>query len=154
MLFLLFKRTTKKVIAVSEKKPLSRSELMARVGSHNTSPELAFRKAIHAAGLRFRLHVKSLPGSPDVVLPSRKIAIFIHGCFWHQHDGCKRSTVPKENEGFWKEKFSKNLARDERAKLALEDLGWEHITVWECEVKSLLAVESITKRLLASPKRK
>lgn len=109
---------------------------MSRIRSSNTSPELALRRAMHAIGFRFRLHRKDLPGKPDIVLPRYRAAIFVHGCFWHRHDGCKVASTPKSNTEFWVEKFDRNVTRDARAKQMLEEQGWRVIVVWECELGS------------------
>ncbi|MGO6727249.1 very short patch repair endonuclease [Rhizobium ruizarguesonis] len=116
--------------------PLERSKRMSLIKSGNTVPELALRKALHRLGFRFRLHNKKLPGKPDIVLPKFKTAIFVHGCFWHRHAGCKVATTPKSNTAFWVEKFDKNVRRDAKVKAELEQLGWDVHTVWECEVSS------------------
>ena len=105
---------------------------MARVRSRNTAPEMRVRKVAHAAGLRFRLHRRDLPGSPDLVLPKYKIAVFVHGCFWHRHPNCSRATTPANRAEFWNQKFSKNIARDQAAITALTNLGWRPVVIWEC----------------------
>jgi len=116
--------------------PSERSERMSRIRSSNTSPELALRRALHALGFRFRLHRKDLPGKPDIVLPRYETVVFVHGCFWHRHAGCKVATTPKSNTGFWVEKFDRNVARDSRSRELLEAQGWKVIVVWECELGS------------------
>ena len=116
--------------------PLERSERMSRIRSSNTSPELALRRAMHALGFRFRLHRKDLPGRPDIVLPRYRTAIFVHGCFWHRHDGCKVASTPKSNTEFWIKKFDRNVARDVKSQETLEAQGWRVIVVWECELGS------------------
>jgi DNA mismatch endonuclease (patch repair protein) len=116
--------------------PSERSERMSRIRSSNTSPELALRRALHALGFRFRLHRKDLPGRPDIVLRRYKTVVFVHGCFWHRHAGCKVATTPKSNTGFWVEKFDRNVARDSRSRELLEAQGWKVIVVWECELSS------------------
>lgn len=110
-----------------------RSALMSRVRQRDTSPELVVRKVAHSLGLRFRLQRRDLPGRPDVVFPSRRIAVFVHGCFWHRHQGCSRCTTPKARKDFWAAKFAANIDRDERATTALIGLGWKVIVIWECE---------------------
>lgn len=117
--------------------PTERSERMSRIRSSNTSPELAMRRALHALGFRFRLHRKDLPGRPDIVLPRHRAAIFVHGCFWHRHDGCKVASTPKSNTAFWIEKFDRNVARDLQARKMLEAQGWKVIVVWECQLGSV-----------------
>ncbi len=116
--------------------PAERSERMSRIRSSNTSPELALRRAIHALGLRFRLHRKDLPGKPDIVLPRYNAVVFVHGCFWHRHDGCKVATTPKSNTQFWADKFDRNVARDAASQDLLQAAGWKVIVVWECELGS------------------
>ncbi|MCO6465979.1 MAG: DNA mismatch endonuclease Vsr [Bradyrhizobiaceae bacterium] len=120
----------------------TRSRIMAAVGRKNTAPELRLRSALHRLGLRFRLNVKNLPGSPDIVLPKYKTVVFVHGCFWHRH-GCSKTTTPKTRQEFWNAKFEANRARDERKEAQLRELGWRVITVWECEVLN-------TERLIAT----
>ncbi len=106
---------------------------MSRIGSKDTKPELAVRKALHRVGLRFRLHVKGLPGRPDVVLPRRRLAVFVNGCFWHRCPHCGPS-VPKSNVGYWTEKFRRNVERDRRALDSLAGMGWRVVVVWECRI--------------------
>ncbi|WP_271893347.1 very short patch repair endonuclease [Candidatus Phyllobacterium onerii] len=114
--------------------PAQRSERMSRIRSRDTKPEIALRQALHRLGFRFRVRDTKLPGKPDVVLTKYKTAIFVHGCFWHRHPGCKVATTPKSNTEFWTDKFSRNVARDERVTSQLEELGWCVIVAWECEV--------------------
>lgn len=123
--------------------PERRSWLMSRVRSRDTSPEMHVRKAAHALGLRFRLHRKDLPGSPDLVFPRYRTAIFVHGCFWHRHPDCRKASMPKTKADFWQAKFDTNVERDARAVEALERLGWRVTTIWECEVKTLEAAAEI-----------
>lgn len=115
--------------------PQRRSWLMSQVKGRNTLPELRVRKAAHAMGLRFRLNRKDLPGCPDLVFPKRRIALFVHGCFWHRHPGCKRASTPKSRADFWASKFEANIRRDSAASEALEALGWKTVVIWECETK-------------------
>lgn len=112
-----------------------RSKLMARVRQRNTAPEIIVRRTAHMLGYRFRLHRRDLPGSPDVVFPSRRKVIFVHGCFWHRHPGCKKATTPKTRREFWKEKFRQNKKRDARNIHSLSTLGWKVLVVWECETR-------------------
>jgi DNA mismatch endonuclease (patch repair protein) len=121
---------------------------MARIRSSNTSPELALRKALHSVGLRFRLHRKDLPGRPDIVLPRYRIALFVHGCFWHRHNGCKVATTPKSNTAFWVEKFAKNSARDARCRSLLELDGWTVLVAWECELASKKRAAEVALQVL------
>lgn len=110
-----------------------RSARMRSVPSRHTAPELAVRKAAHALGLRFRLHRCDLPGTPDLVFPKHRTAMFVHGCFWHRHDGCRKTTTPKTRVDFWAEKFARNQQRDELNIAKLRDLGWRVVVIWECE---------------------
>jgi DNA mismatch endonuclease (patch repair protein) len=116
--------------------PAQRSERMSRIRSVNTKPEVALRKALHRLGFRFRLHGNGLPGKPDIVLPKYQTAIFVHGCFWHRHEGCKVATTPKSNTQFWVEKFNRNVARDAAAVERLEAAGWLVLVAWECDLRS------------------
>lgn len=111
----------------------ARAALMSRVRGRDTGPELRVRKAAHALGFRFRLHRRDLPGSPDLVFPRRKVALFVHGCFWHRHEGCRKTTTPKTRVDFWLRKFDANRERDARVSAELESLGWQCEIVWECE---------------------
>ena len=122
---------------MAEKKaPLTRSQMMARVRSADTKPEMVLRKALHAIGYRFRLHVHSLPGCPDIVMRKHKCAIFVNGCFWHGHIGCKQFRIPKTRSEFWKTKIGSNRERDRRAADALVRGGWRVLVVWECATRS------------------
>jgi DNA mismatch endonuclease (patch repair protein) len=112
-----------------------RSELMSRVRQKNTKPEIVVRQLLHGMGYRFRLHYRELPGTPDVVFPGLRKAIFVHGCFWHRHPGCRRASTPKTRGDFWQSKFAANQARDARKIAELEALGWTTIVVWECEIR-------------------
>ena len=112
-----------------------RSANMARVGSRDTRPELAVRRLLHCLGYRYRLHRSDLPGRPDICFPKRKKAIFVHGCFWHRHEGCRRKTTPKTRTSFWEEKFEKNVVRDRLNMTNLGALSWDVMIVWECETK-------------------
>lgn len=116
--------------------PAERSKRMSRIRSRDTRPEIALRKGLHALGLRFRLDNRKLPGKPDIVLPRYKSVVFVHGCFWHRHEGCKVATTPKSNTDFWVQKFDRNVARDARVTGDLEALGWRVFVVWECELDS------------------
>jgi DNA mismatch endonuclease (patch repair protein) len=112
-----------------------RSANMAAIKGKNTGPELAVRKALHAAGFRFRLHRPDLPGKPDLVLPKYGTAVFVHGCFWHKHKYCPNARIPKTNIKFWVRKLDANALRDIKNKRRLEELGWRVYVVWECELK-------------------
>ncbi|PRX33961.1 T/G mismatch-specific endonuclease [Meinhardsimonia xiamenensis] len=122
----------------------SRSHIMAAVRGKNTTPELRVRKCLHAMGYRFRLHRRDLAGTPDIVLPRYRTCIFVNGCFWHRHPGCKRATSPKRNAEFWEAKFARNVARDEANGHALTAEGWNVVTIWECET---VGCEGLTKLL-------
>lgn len=110
-----------------------RSEIMARIRGRDTAPELAVRRIAHRMGLRFRLHRKDLPGRPDLVLPKHRLAVFVHGCFWHRHEGCRFASTPKSRIAFWTEKFAANVARDAHQQAALSVLGWRVLVIWQCE---------------------
>lgn len=127
----------------------ARSAMMAAVKQKNTTPEIIVRQCLHKKGLRFRLHRRDLPGTPDIVLPKLRLAIFVHGCFWHQHLHCRRATFPKTNQDFWKKKFEKNLTRDKLSKRQLESAGWQVAVIWECETKSNELLESSVSRALS-----
>ena len=122
---------------MSEDAPVepARSALMARIGPKNSKPEIVVRQLLHAMGYRFRLHAKELPGRPDIVMRPRRKVIFVHGCFWHRHEGCRRTTTPKTRREFWEVKFEANKARDRRVQVELVEAGWRYLVVWECEVK-------------------
>lgn len=111
--------------------PEQRRHNMSRIRSHNTRPELLLRKALHAVGLRYRLHDRALPGTPDIVMPGRRAVIQVHGCFWHGH-GCPMSVTPATNPKFWIEKIARNRQRDLATEGALVDAGWKVLVVWEC----------------------
>ncbi len=121
-----------------------RSANMARIRSRDTKPELVVRKIVHGLGYRFRLHRRDLPGSPDLSFASSRKTIFVNGCFWHRHPGCKFSYDPKTNAQFWQAKFARTVARDVSAREKLIAKGWDVLTVWECELKD---VENLTKYL-------
>jgi len=110
----------------------TRSRMMAGIRSKNTLPEMQIRSFLHARGFRYLIHDKRLPGSPDIVLPKYKVAIFVHGCFWHQHDKCKKAATPKTNPTKWATKFAQNLERDRSNLDALKNSGWRVIVIWEC----------------------
>jgi len=110
---------------------------MASVGQRDTGPEIKLRRTIHRLGLRYRLHDKKLPGSPDLVFPKYRAVIFVHGCFWHSHNGCKFATKPSTRKRFWNEKFKANQKRDRRNNEALLQDGWRVLIVWECSIKGI-----------------
>ncbi len=115
--------------------PERRSANMAKIRSRDTGPEIAVRRAAHAAGLRFRLHRRDLPGTPDLVFPKARLAVFVHGCFWHRHAGCSNCTMPKTRTDFWQAKFERNVSRDREARDRLSVLGWMSMIIWECETR-------------------
>lgn len=112
----------------------TRSKIMSRVKQKNTAPEIRLRKELHRLGLRYRLHDKKLPGTPDIIFPKFKAVLFVHGCFWHRH-GCKATTTPGTNQEYWQKKFRENIARDQRNVDALVSKGWRVMIVWECVLK-------------------
>ncbi|MCH5226650.1 MAG: DNA mismatch endonuclease Vsr [Muribaculaceae bacterium] len=114
---------------------------MAAIKGKDTKPEMIIRKYLFSKGLRFRVHVKKLAGSPDIVLPKYKTVIFVNGCFWHGHDGCKYSRLPKTNEFFWEQKIRRNKARDIANEYVLQTEGWRVIRVWECEIKKVAGMQ-------------
>lgn len=127
-----------------------RSRCMAAVKRKDTKPEMIVRKYLFSRGLRFRVQVRKLPGTPDIVLPKYKTAIFVNGCFWHGHEGCKYFRLPKSNVEFWKEKIEHNIKHDKESKQALLDLGWEVICVWECELRNKSIREDTLKKIYNS----
>lgn len=112
-----------------------RSWNMSRIRSRDTGPELILRSMLHRAGFRFRLHDRSLPGTPDIVMKKHRAAILVHGCYWHRHEGCRNATTPSSRTDFWKDKFAATVSRDERNIEALKELGWKPVVVWECDLK-------------------
>jgi len=122
--------------------------MMASVGGKNTKPERVVRRYLHRLGFRFGLHAKRLPGRPDVVLPKYRTVVFVHGCFWHHHPGCRYAIVPKTRREFWLEKFEKNAERDARNISDLKSEGWEVIVVWECQTRSVENLASGLEPLL------
>lgn len=116
--------------------PAVRSRMMSGIRGKHTKPEMIVRRALFAAGYRFRLHRRDLPGAPDIVLPGRRVAIFAHGCFWHMHVGCKNARLPSTRVEFWRNKLSRNAARDELATQALQNAGWRVLVVWECATRN------------------
>lgn len=139
------RRLQKKVMTKPDE---ARSRTMRAVRSKDTKPEIMVRRLAHALGFRFRLHRKDLPGSPDLVFPGRRAVVFVHGCFWHGHN-CKRGArQPKENADYWRNKIARNAARDVRVSDELIDLGWRHMTVWECELRDEGMVTTRLRRFL------
>lgn len=126
---------------------------MSRVGSKDTSAEIRVRRAAHALGLRYRLHRRDLPGTPDLVFPRHRVALFVHGCFWHRHPGCRKASTPKSRQDFWRNKFERNVERDRAAILKLKQLGWRPEVVWECETKNPIELMEIIRGLFAGDSR-
>jgi DNA mismatch endonuclease (patch repair protein) len=124
------------------------SERLSRVRQKDTSAEQEVRRILHKAGFRFRKRNRDLPGSPDAANRSRRWAVFVHGCFWHHHEGCRKATVPKRNRAFWLAKFEANRARDQRAVAALERLGYVCIVIWQCEVEQM--PQEVVRRLTSA----
>ncbi|WP_282002409.1 very short patch repair endonuclease [Geotalea uraniireducens] len=125
----------------------ARSRIMSRVGQKNTGPEMRLRRSLHKIGLRYRLHDKKLPGTPDIVFPRFKAVVFVHGCFWHRH-GCKATTPPGTNVDFWRKKFDENIARDRRNTESLRNAGWRVAVIWECALKKKCADPDVIARLV------
>ncbi len=128
-----------------------RSRTMSRVRAQHTKPELAVRRLLFAEGYRYRLHRKDLPGSPDIVFPSRKKVVFVHGCFWHRHQSCRLATTPKSRAEFWSRKFSANIERDNRNHAELIRLGWEVRIVWQCELNDAATLRQQLRLFLGPP---
>lgn len=121
---------------------------MQAIRSHSTTPEMTVRRVVHGMGFRYRLHAKHLPGKPDLVFGPRKKVIFVHGCFWHQHDACKGARLPASNLDYWKPKMARNRSRDAAVKAALEAAGWEVMTVWECQISDTAALAESLRHFL------
>lgn len=126
---------------------LERSERMSLIRGKDTKPEVSLRQVLHREGLRFRLHVRSLSGCPDIVFPRYRVVIFVHGCFWHHHHGCKIAHIPKTHPQFWEKKFKRNVDRDIEVTKELKSMGWKVIVVWECEINTTAKIISRGKAL-------
>lgn len=133
--------------------PAQRSARMALIRSKNTKPEMVVRRFLHGLGYRYRLHRKDLPGAPDLVFPARQTILFVHGCFWHGHDGCKIAHQPASRSAYWAEKFERNKARDLKNEEVLRQAGWNVLTIWECETKDLSVLEGRLTPYLGPPSR-
>lgn len=133
---------------MKKKKPMTRSQNMARVKSKNTKPEVLLRKLLWHKGFRYRLNYKELPGSPDLYIPKHRVAIFVNGCFWHMHENCRYSSIPKNNHDFWKNKLEGNVERDKQNYIKLESMGIKVIVVWGCEIKRMMKDEIILKQYM------
>ncbi|PLL10126.1 very short patch repair endonuclease [Tabrizicola sp. TH137] len=125
----------------------TRSRMMSGIRGKNTRPELALRRALHARGFRFRLHSGKVHGRPDLVLPKHRAVVFVHGCFWHRHEGCRYATVPATRPEFWRAKFDANAARDSAVRTSLLEEGWRVATVWECALRKPEQVAASTESL-------
>jgi len=128
--------------------PNERSKRMSLIRGKDSSPELKLRRLVHGMGFRYRLHVKDLPGKPDLVFPSRRAVIFMHGCFWHRHPGCKLARMPKSKLDFWRPKLEGNRERDLRNQEMLKKLGWHVLVIWECEMKNIEKVSNKVREFL------
>ena len=142
----LYGRFSKRIAMVDKLSKEKRSWNMSRIRSMDTEPEKAVRSLLHRLGYRFRLHQKNLPGKPDIVLPKYRSVIFVHGCFWHRHKGCKYAYSPKSRTEFWKKKFQGNIDRDRRHKKELKKLGWKIFVIWECETLSTAILSKKLKK--------
>ncbi|MGZ3398402.1 MAG: very short patch repair endonuclease [Caulobacteraceae bacterium] len=132
--------------------PAARSAHMARIRRADTKPEWIVRRLLHRMGYRFRLQWKPAPGRPDVAFPGRQKLIHVHGCFWHQHDGCRLAHMPSTRRGFWQAKFDRNRARDARDLQRAHDEGWETLVIWECETAEAANLEGRLRDFLGAPK--
>lgn len=128
--------------------PQKRSENMARIRSKDSKPELIVRSIIYSLGIRYRLHSTDLPGKPDIVVRKQKKAVFVHGCFWHQHSKCRDGRLPKSRQEYWTEKLENNIKRDQRVQLSLIEMGWSYIVIWECQTKSRCEIRENIKEFL------
>jgi DNA mismatch endonuclease, patch repair protein len=128
--------------------PEKRSAVMARVKGRDTRPEMVVRKLLWSLGARYRLHARGLPGKPDIVMPGRRLAVFVHGCFWHGHDCARGARVPKANRDYWLAKVGRNRARDIETRVKLEAAGWRVETIWECDLKDRSALQDRLKALI------
>jgi DNA mismatch endonuclease, patch repair protein len=124
-----------------------RSAVMRAVKSKDTTPEMKVRRLLHRAGYRFRLHRADLPGKPDIVFPSKRAAIFVHGCFWHQHPGCHYADRPSSNNPYWNKKLNRNVERDKAHVAALKEQGWKVLTLWECEIRNIDVLPKVEELL-------
>ena len=127
---------------------VTRSRIMRAVRRRDTVPEVRLRHALHRMGLRYRLHVRSLPGSPDIVFATPRVVVFVHGCYWHRHEGCRLASTPKSNADFWRVKFRDNVVRDRRIVEQLESDGWVVLVAWQCEVQA--SADAVAKRIFSA----
>jgi DNA mismatch endonuclease (patch repair protein) len=132
----------------------TRSRMMSGIRGKDTAPERAVRSFIHRAGLRFRIHRKDLPGTPDITLPQHRAVVLVHGCFWHRHPGCPFAYTPASRQEFWSKKFAENVARDRRKEERLRDLGWRVFVIWECEVDNARTLARLVARIRGGRRRR
>ncbi|EKA3901067.1 DNA mismatch endonuclease Vsr [Vibrio cholerae] len=130
--------------------PEQRSRTMRAVRSRDTKPELTVRRFLHAAGLRYILHDRRLPGSPDLVFPKYRTVVFVHGCFWHQHANCPAASRPRSNTEYWSRKLTGNVERDARNRTSLEASGWRVLVIWECEIRERDALDRLAETIRSS----
>lgn len=131
--------------------PAKRSSIMSRIRARDSKPEMRVRRTAHALGYRFRLHRRDLPGTPDLVFSGRRKVVFVHGCWWHRHDGCRKASAAKSNVEFWRAKFERNTARDAIAERELRRLGWEVLVVWECQTADAAGLRNLLADFLGRP---
>lgn len=131
-----------------DRSPAKRSLNMSHIRSRDTSPELKVRSMIHRAGYRYRLHVKEMPGKPDIVMPRYRTAIFVNGCFWHRHLDCRYATMPKTNIDYWQQKFKRNVDRDQATYNALRQDGWSIVVIWECQTRDRIGLSKLLAEIL------
>jgi DNA mismatch endonuclease (patch repair protein) len=141
------KKACKKRPRPHEAAPLTRSQVMSRVRSEDTGPELLVRRALWAAGIRYRLHNRRMPGHPDLVLAGRRALVFVHGCFWHRHENCPRNRTPKTRVEWWTAKFARNKTRDTEVRSLLEATGWRVFVIWECEAERAECLAALVAEL-------
>jgi DNA mismatch endonuclease (patch repair protein) len=142
------------VVLIDKVSKEKRSSMMRAVRSKDTAPEMLVRRAAHRLGLRFRLHCKNLPGRPDLSLKKWRTVIFVNGCFWHRHEGCRRASVPQSNKVFWLRKFKENVRRDQATYAGLKLLGWRVIVLWQCEVTTPEQATAVIERHFAKLSRR
>lgn len=130
--------------------PEVRSRMMSRIRGRGTDPEMAVRRYLHAAGLRYRTNCRGLPGTPDITLRRFRTVVFVHGCFWHRHNGCRFATTPATRGEFWQDKFVGNVRRDRRTANELRSMGWQVLVVWECQVKSVYVLDRLFWRIVSA----
>ncbi len=141
-----------RIVSRRMRPPLTRSEIMSRIRSKDTQPEIRARSAVYALGQRFRIHVSGLPGKPDLSNKTRRWAIFVHGCFWHSHKGCRLASKPRSNHSYWSEKLARNQSRDEDHERGLRDLGFDVLILWECDTRNAVKLQQILAAFFRSSK--